>query len=65
MVAKTSSSKATKERLLSLKTEAARYLLTLVGPRLLTLARDKRRWEEMRLLVLKVPSTGKRGAPRN
>ena len=61
MVAK-SPKTATKKDLAALKLEAAEYLLELVGPSLLALARDKRRWEEIRQLVLKIGSTKKRGA---
>ncbi len=56
MVAKANRTKA---RLEALKLEAAEYLLTLVGPSLLKLVRDKRRWEEMRQLLLKVASSRK------
>jgi hypothetical protein len=63
MVAKTSTS-ATKKQIAVLKLRAAKYLLDLVGPGLFTLARDKRRWEEMRRLLLKVASTKKHGARR-
>ena len=63
MVAKTSTS-ATKKHIAALELRAAEYLLELVGPSLCTLARDRRRWEEMRRLLLKVASTKKHGARR-
>jgi hypothetical protein len=59
MASKTSTSKAMKERLFALKLTAAEHLLMLVGPSILTLARDEDRWGEMRVLLLKVASTKK------
>lgn len=56
MVAKSPKS-ATKKDLAALKLAAAEYLLELVGPSLLIVARDKRRWEEIRRLIVKVAST--------
>jgi hypothetical protein len=64
MATRTSTSKETKERVSALKLQVAEYLLTLVGPSILTLARDKDRWEEMRVLMLKVASTKKRATHR-
>lgn len=61
MASKTLTS-ATKKRVAVLELRAAEYLLELAGPGLLTLARDKRRWEEMRRLLLKVASAKGRGA---
>jgi hypothetical protein len=63
MVAKTLTS-ATKKHIAVLELRAAEYLLELVGPSLCSLARDKRRWEEMRRLLLKVASTKKHDARR-
>jgi hypothetical protein len=60
MAAKTLTS-AAKKRVAVLELGAAEYLLELAGPSLLTLARDKRRWEEMRRLLLKVASANERG----
>ena len=63
MIAKSPKS-ATKKDLAALKLAAAEYLLALVGPGLLILARNKRHWEELRQAVVKVASSKKSGARR-
>ena len=57
MATKSPTMKTKKARLAALNMDLARTLLEFVGPSLIKLASDKRHWELIRKLVLKISAS--------